>query len=319
MIEEIQAGRRFTVKSQSIPGQCYTVDLEAYTCGCPSFPEISFCKHICAVEDHFPDLVVPRSLPVASQPWDEDIIASVEQSLAPTAPTRGSSQPVPAVNQEDAMLLLLHYIVNKLQFIQRSKATLSQPLTTSLRALDDALADTTNGAEVLPPTVKNIASNQGTRNETEQVMGSRRKGGKKRKITDGYAGGQSSGKLAHPDARTAKKPRTAAPAPSGPSETRASLDDIPSSFQADNLDGDLDGDFEGLTDGLLPVDHDTTPPIPPPSVVSLQEAIESPMQVLLKSIAIHNTMYPLHIPQTTSYYRDNGPLPVSVGSYYRTR
>ncbi|KAF8170860.1 hypothetical protein K438DRAFT_1773536 [Mycena galopus ATCC 62051] len=317
MIEEIQAGRRFTVKSQSTPGQCYTVDLEAYTCGCPSFPEISFCKHICAVEDHFPDLVVPRSLPVASQPWDEDIIASVEQSLAPTAPTRGSSQPVPAVNQEDAMLL--HYIVNKLQFTQRSKATLSQPLTTSLRALDGALADATNGAEVLPPTVKNIASNQGTRNETEQVMGSRRKGGKKRKITDGYAGGQSSGKLAHPDARTAKKPKTAAPTPSGPSETRASLDDIPSSFQADNLDGDLDGDFEGLTDGLLPVDHDTTPPSPPPSVVSLQEAIESPMQVLLKSIAIHNTMYPLHIPQTTSYYRDNGPLPVSVGSYYRTR
>ncbi|KAJ7025761.1 hypothetical protein C8F04DRAFT_967326, partial [Mycena alexandri] len=66
MIEEIEPGRLFTVKSETTPGLFYTVDLEAYKCQCPSFPAISFCKHICGVENNFPDLVAPRSLPVAS-------------------------------------------------------------------------------------------------------------------------------------------------------------------------------------------------------------------------------------------------------------
>ncbi|KAJ7748749.1 hypothetical protein DFH07DRAFT_697431, partial [Mycena maculata] len=55
MIEEIEPERRFVVKSQSTPGLLYTVDLKTYTCTlCPSFPAISFCKHVCAIENHFP-------------------------------------------------------------------------------------------------------------------------------------------------------------------------------------------------------------------------------------------------------------------------
>ncbi|KAJ6542164.1 hypothetical protein DFH09DRAFT_1041288, partial [Mycena vulgaris] len=198
MIQEVEAGRLFTVKSQSTPGLSYTVDLEAYTCHpCPSFPEIQFCKHICAVEDHFPDLVVPRSLPVASQPWDE--VEEVPQTARLSNPHSAPAPVARAVTQDDAHLL--QAILNKLHLLERSRVTLPEPLTTSLRVLDGALGDTTNGAEILPRTVQKVASNQGTASETASVMGTQRKGAKKRKNVDPYGAGQASGKSAKDDAR----------------------------------------------------------------------------------------------------------------------
>ncbi|KAF8206760.1 hypothetical protein K438DRAFT_1963072 [Mycena galopus ATCC 62051] len=112
---------------------------------------------------------------------------------------------VPAVLQEDTHLL--HIVLSKLQFIQSSKVILSEPFTTSLRVLGGALADTTNGAEILPRTKEKAASNQGTASETAAMMGTQKKGGKKRKILDPYSGGQASGKSAKADARTDKKVR----------------------------------------------------------------------------------------------------------------
>jgi hypothetical protein len=192
MIQEVEPGRLFTVKSQSTADLWYTVDLEAHTCQpCPSFPAIQFCKHICAVEDHFPDLVLPRSLPLALQPWDQaDPLPHTNQlSISNSAPAISL-----AVTQEDAHLL---QIISKLQFIQRSNVTLPKSLTTSLQVLDGALADATKGAEILPRTaIEKVASNQGTASETASVMGTQRKGAKKRKQVDPYGAGQASGKLA---------------------------------------------------------------------------------------------------------------------------
>ena len=54
----------FQVQSSSDPALFYEVDLEAYTCSCPSFLRlgISFCKHICAVQNHFNEEINPQQL-----------------------------------------------------------------------------------------------------------------------------------------------------------------------------------------------------------------------------------------------------------------
>jgi hypothetical protein len=310
MIQEVEPGRLFTVKSQSTADLWYTVDLEAYTCQpCPSFPAIQFCKHICAVEDHFPDLVLPHSLPLASQPWDQaDPLPHTNQlSISNSAPAISL-----AVTREDAHLL---QIISKLQFIHRSNVTLPESPTTSLQVLDGALADATKGAEILPRTaIEKVASNQGTASETASVMGTQRKGAKKRKQVDPYGAGQASGKSARPDARTSKKPRLS------PS-TSASQD-------AENLDLD---DFDDLTT------PDLSPP-PTSAVVSPQDAAALPpvgplastdaeaQMELMNILARYNTMFPADVPQRTSYYRENtcvvpatAHLPTSTSSYYRTR
>ncbi|KAJ7757401.1 hypothetical protein DFH07DRAFT_958758 [Mycena maculata] len=292
MIEEIEPERRFVVKSKSTPGLLYTVDLEAYTCTpCPSFPAILFCKHVCAIENHFPDLVVLCSLPITSQPWD---ILPTDQRPASTSAAPLACATAPAVGQEDN--LLLHYIVNKLQFIQYSQVSLPEPLITSLRVLNHALTDATNGAEVLPRLMK-IAPNQGTRNETTEVMGVRRKGGKKRKNTDGYCGSESSGKLARPDAHSSKKAKTAqTPEPASSKNSVLACPPSP---------GDVDTGFRGFDDPG-PVDNSSLP---------TAGAEESPEMLLRRSLALYNSMFPPDVPQGTSYYREN--MYATPSSYYR--
>ncbi|KAJ6463931.1 hypothetical protein C8R45DRAFT_840870, partial [Mycena sanguinolenta] len=298
MIEEVEVGRVFTVKSQSTPGLHYTVDLRAYTCEpCPSFPAISFCKHICAVEDHFPDLVVPRSLPAASQPWDEidglQHTNQITEAVPSVPPTRM------AVTEEDTHLL--HIILNKLQFIQRSKVTLPGPLTSSLRVLDDALGDVTNRAEILPATINKVAPNQGTASETASVMGTQRKGAKKRRNVDPYGGGEASGKLAKPDARTGKKARIS-PEPS-----------VTPGFDSESQLPDLDSSLPSTPAETISAQSATQPSAVPPIPAG---ASASPEMMLMEALTRYNTMFPPHLPQQTSYYRENTYLPTIRRSYY---
>ncbi|KAF7372286.1 hypothetical protein MVEN_00088300 [Mycena venus] len=271
MIEEIQSGRLFSVKSQSTPGLRYTVDLE----------------------NNFPDLVVPRSLPIASQPWDE--ADYIQPFVSPSATT---ARPVPAVSGEDAELLDI--ILKKLQAMQQANSSLTAPLATSLRQLDTSLTEATNGAEILPRRV-NVVPNQGTKNGTESVMGTRRKGGKKCKNTDGYCGGESSGKSARPDARASKKARIIPPGDAPVDEGLTGLFDV-----LVTPDDGLDGHFDDLVTA------------PQNTVADGEETLEA-REKLLRIIATYNTVFPPDAPRTTSYYRDNGFIITTPGSYYRTR
>ncbi|KAE9385950.1 hypothetical protein BT96DRAFT_840005 [Gymnopus androsaceus JB14] len=57
MLNDIEAGNKhhtFSIISCSQPGVAYTVDMIAYTCNCPDFPLINFCKHVCAFQCLFP-------------------------------------------------------------------------------------------------------------------------------------------------------------------------------------------------------------------------------------------------------------------------
>ena len=65
----------FCVKSQSIQNFSYDVDLVSYHCNCLSFLLVNFCKHISAVQLHFPETIafVPTmSLSSYAQHVDED-------------------------------------------------------------------------------------------------------------------------------------------------------------------------------------------------------------------------------------------------------
>ncbi|KAE9389420.1 hypothetical protein BT96DRAFT_834937, partial [Gymnopus androsaceus JB14] len=56
-LNDIEAGNdhhTFSVISRSRPGVAYTVDMISYTCNCPDFPLINFCKHVCAIQRLFP-------------------------------------------------------------------------------------------------------------------------------------------------------------------------------------------------------------------------------------------------------------------------
>ncbi|KAJ7858386.1 hypothetical protein B0H14DRAFT_2577797 [Mycena olivaceomarginata] len=195
--------------------------------------------------------------------------------------------------------------------MQRNKATLPQPLANSLRELDTSLTDATNRADILPKTVTKIAPNQGTWNETAEVMGVKRKGAKKRRNTDGYCGGESSGKAAHPDARVAKKPRTVSSAPASP----------PAPASLANEDTPFDG---GVDTQYLDAPVATEMMLPPDDAASLQSAEAA----LRQALGLYNQMFPPVSPDTstdtprpTSYYRDHcnyAPRTTVANSFYRT-
>jgi hypothetical protein len=64
----------FSIQSQSNSKIRYKVDIVAYHCTCLSFPTIHFCKHICAVQNHFPETVkaIPVSALITDKPLDDD-------------------------------------------------------------------------------------------------------------------------------------------------------------------------------------------------------------------------------------------------------
>ena len=52
-IEHLNDGH-YRIHSQSDPQLSYNVHLDSSSCDCPSFPLLSFCKHIIATQLHFP-------------------------------------------------------------------------------------------------------------------------------------------------------------------------------------------------------------------------------------------------------------------------
>lgn len=72
----------FFIDSISQPGHWYEVDLRAYTCTCLDYPAICFCKHIHAVQTHFPSLQPLENLPQAAVKSDSLSTASRPTGLA---------------------------------------------------------------------------------------------------------------------------------------------------------------------------------------------------------------------------------------------
>jgi hypothetical protein len=167
-------GNEYHVCSQSNPTQQYRVNINTYTCDCQDFPRISFCKHICAVQYHFPEQVEPRplatifsiSLPAISDPNIE--MAACSNDI--TNETHDST-----INEAEDSAELLSDICKQLQQLAICSQHAPPPqLTDALRTLHVALQNATSdfeGTANLP--FKRIPSNQHSWPETAAVMGTR--------------------------------------------------------------------------------------------------------------------------------------------------
>lgn len=185
---------QFSVQSQSNPQITYHVDIEAYTCNCPSYSLIFYCKHLAAVQLHFYEEL--DLLPIAS------LFTSTGNSPASLTPSSHTTDSVLA--EPNADLAILAGIPAKLQTLAvRTRLSPLHHMSDPLRQLDNLL-DLLLAGSVQPqvlPKRKKVAPNQHSWSETASVMGANTKTKRKRAHTDPYSGGQGSGKKAKTDAR----------------------------------------------------------------------------------------------------------------------
>jgi len=82
-------GTTFYVTSQLLPGHYYLIDMTQSACDCKDFPRIWYCKHITAIDVHFPQLrpkgnsssKIPERMHVPDMPEHEHTLRSKEESV----------------------------------------------------------------------------------------------------------------------------------------------------------------------------------------------------------------------------------------------
>jgi len=81
-------GTTFYVASQSLLGHYYLIDMTQSACDCKDFPRIWYCKHITAIDVHFPQLCpkgnssskIPERVHVPDMPEHKHTPRSEEES-----------------------------------------------------------------------------------------------------------------------------------------------------------------------------------------------------------------------------------------------
>ena len=182
----------FHVKSQSIQNFSSDVDLVSYHCNCLSFPLVNFCKHISAVQLHFPKTIafVPEtSLSGYAQHVDED---GNEEIISNKHSKNDNNS-----NEIVQIASKLQELANQLLFDPPGEITDELwDLGEHLNTVNDSLGP----SKPLLPWKKQVAPNQHSWTETASIMGAKVKGKCARTHTDLYAGGERSGKKVRPDA-----------------------------------------------------------------------------------------------------------------------
>lgn len=227
----------FRVASQSKAGTFYDVDLDAYTCTCPSFPLISYCKHLAATERH----TTPREDPTRDIPAEEDAaqremqaarvgveglgIATDTEATTTGAPASSSTIPTQTSSASTAWEQLgtqVQAIFNR----PASDYNIDPTLLAELKQTVDRIASTSNApattsgsSSVLPKPIR-IPPNILNKTETQRVLprAKETKSSKKRHL-DPYSGGERAGKRAKEDARRPLEP------PKQPTSTMARSED----------------------------------------------------------------------------------------------
>jgi hypothetical protein len=181
----------YHVRSCTDPDKWYNVDLDTSNCDCGSFPLVSFCKHISAVQMHFsqtcnliPFQAEPDTTPSQSGPSSglEAVVTSTDQQ---------------AINNDGSHFTRIsHKILGIAAQARENRLSHLTPVLLNLEAgLDEAEAP-------LPKKIP-VAPNQHTWPETAVVMVARPKT-KLKTHTDPYGSSEQSGKRAKPDTRVAK-------------------------------------------------------------------------------------------------------------------
>ena len=191
-ITEIEAGHLYHVRSQS-GSHHYHVDLDAYTCGCLSYPLINFCKHLCVVQNHFP---------IGQKPGEIFTLDKQDTEI------QGMEDSGEDLGEEDKDQEKISGLVDKLQHLSvRTQLQRPLKLTPALanldQSLDAAFSDLghTEDVDRVLPKHKRVAPNQRSGwHETATVMGTNIKTKRASKHTDPYSAKEASGKKAQPDA-----------------------------------------------------------------------------------------------------------------------
>ncbi|EDR06483.1 uncharacterized protein LACBIDRAFT_328884 [Laccaria bicolor S238N-H82] len=158
----------FRVKSQSIQNFAYDVDLVSYRCNCLSFPLVNFCKHISAVQLHFPKTITfvsATSLSGYAQHVDED---SDEEIISDKQFKNDNNS-----NEIGQIASKLQELANQLLFNPPAE------ISDELRDLGEHLNnvnDSLGPSKSLLPQKKWVAPNQHSWTETASIMGAKVKG-----------------------------------------------------------------------------------------------------------------------------------------------
>jgi hypothetical protein len=231
LISEVEAGEIYHVRSQT-GLHFYTVDVDSYTCECLSYPLIQFCKHLAAVQHHFPAACRKEIFTCDTNMLPEDPADHVAMNMNNDSDDGNDNDSV----VDDAEMKVSD-LINKLQHLAvRTRMQRPFQLTEALSNLDQALNTVldelghSRDVDKVLPKCKKVAPNQHTWTETAAVMGANVKGKRKTIHTDPYSGKEASGKKARPDAREPLKRRkvdnTVPPRPAALSITDIDVDPV---------------------------------------------------------------------------------------------
>jgi len=169
------------VKSQSVQNHAYDIDLVSYHCNCLSFPMVNYCKHISAVQFHFPKTItfIPAtSLSGYAQQIDKD---GDEEIISNKQFENNNSDKILQITSK------LQQLTNQLLFNPPTEITDElQDLGEQLNTVNNSLGP----SKPLLPWKKWVAPNQHSWTETMSIMGAKVKGKCARTHTDPYAGGE---------------------------------------------------------------------------------------------------------------------------------
>ena len=183
----------YHVRSRKDPDRWYNIDLQTGHCDCASFPLVSFCKHISAVQMHLPDAYTLALFQAAPDTPHSEL------ELPP-----GSD---PALNadrdqHEDANHDSFHFARIGRKILDISAQAREGQLSHLTPILLDLEAGLDQAEAPLPKKIQ-VAPNQHTWPETAAVMVARPKT-KHRTQTDPYGGGERSGKKVKSDTQVAR-------------------------------------------------------------------------------------------------------------------
>ncbi|KAJ7154347.1 hypothetical protein C8R43DRAFT_885158 [Mycena crocata] len=190
--------RKYIIRSLSDPDIFYEVDLDAYDCTCLSFPLIRFCKHVCAVQHHFPE--AEAKIPVTA------LIVPAPDEFEDSDFDEPQARSVPELTQAQKDRENIDHLAHRLESLVLSCLNPPSVMTEQLRqsVLDatevlDILDSHLTPVVILPRQKARIAPNQHSWPETREVMNAPVKS--KRRAENGpYGGNEKSGKKAKTDA-----------------------------------------------------------------------------------------------------------------------
>lgn len=197
---------QYLVKSESRADTSYLVDIAAYTCTCPDFPSISYCKHIFAVQRYFPssddildtdldDLDGSLENQVSESPAPKPLVDGSSLSESSSSPSSFSSGSLSSSSGTRDHRFDLVRKMETLSAYIRHNPSLDPLDVEGLECLIDKNISVFQDGSALLPTAKRLPPHLNSWPETRVAMMPPIKSRKKR-AGDAYGAGEVSGKKA---------------------------------------------------------------------------------------------------------------------------